>query len=165
MEYIIRKMTKEDILQVQIVAKTSWNHTYKNIIPIEVQENFLRSAYGDEMMRQRLEHSIMYVAEVDGEIVGFANYSHVQEGGKVELYAIYLYPDYQGKGIGTSLLKTGMNNLENVKEIYINVEKNNKIGKTFYTSKGFEVVSEFDDELDGHILKTIRMVLKVQAQL
>ncbi|MCJ8007825.1 GNAT family N-acetyltransferase [Lederbergia wuyishanensis] len=161
MEHIIRKMKKEDIQQVQQVAKTSWNHTYENIIPMEVQESFLRSAYSDEMMQSRLEHSYMNVALVNGNIVGFANYSPVQEGGKVELYAIYLYPEYQGKGIGTSLLIEGIKSLENVKEIYINVEKNNNIGKTFYISKGFEKVSEYDDELDGHTLRTIRMVLKV----
>ncbi|MBS4218801.1 GNAT family N-acetyltransferase [Bacillus sp. FJAT-49711] len=161
MDHIIRKMKMEDIQQVQSIAKTSWNHTYKNIIPMEVQENFLTSAYSDEMMKQRMERSIMYIAEVDGEIVGFANYSPMQEDGKVELYAIYLYPEYQGKGIGTSLLKAGINNLENVREIYINVEKNNNIGKTFYKAKGFEVVSHFDDVLDGHIVETIRMVLKI----
>ncbi|MBW8348494.1 GNAT family N-acetyltransferase [Bacillus sp. IITD106] len=162
MDYIIRKMTEEDIKEVQKVARTSWNHTYKDIIPMEVQEKFLRSAYSDEMMLRRLKHTFMYVAEVDGKIVGFANFSPVKEGGKVDLYAIYLYPEYQGKGIGTSLLTEGMNNLENTKEIYINVEKDNHIGKTFYKSKGFEVVSEIDEDFDGYILKTIRMVLKVK---
>jgi len=162
MDYIIRKMTEEDIKEVQKVARTSWNHTYKDIIPMEVQEKFLRSAYSDEMMLSRLKHTFMYVAEVDGKIVGFANFSPVDDAGIAELFAIYLYPEYQGKGIGTSLLKEGINNLENLKEIHMNVEKDNHIGKTFYNSKGFEVVSQIDEDFDGYILKTIRMVLKVK---
>lgn len=75
--------------------------------------------------------------------------------------SIYLYPEYQGKGIGSALLQQGIKNLDGVKEIYINVEKDNQIGKTFYEAKGFEIVKEFDDEFDGHILKTVRMALKI----
>ena len=101
------------------------------------------------------------MAEIAGKIVGFANFSPVKEDGKAELGAIYLYPEQQGKGIGSALLQKGIDVLEGIKEIYINVERENKIGKTFYEAKGFEVVKEFDDEFDGHILKTVRMVLKV----
>ena len=161
MNITIRKMQKEDTKQVQNIAKTTWNATYEGIIPIEIQNNFLKSAYNDEMMKQRLERSFLYVAEVEGKVVGFANYSPVRDGGKVELAAIYLYPEFQGKGIGTALLKQAIKELEGTKEIYINVEKDNKIGMSFYVAKGFEIVKEFDDEFDGHILKTVRMVMKI----
>jgi ribosomal protein S18 acetylase RimI-like enzyme len=161
MELIIRKMQKEDIPQVQQVAKTSWNSTYEGIIPLEIQESFLKAAYNDDMMQRRLERSFIFVSEVNGKVVGFANFSPVKEDGMTELLAIYLFPEYQGKGIGTALLKEGIKNLEGVKEVFVNVEKDNQIGTNFYKAKGFEVVSEFDDDFDGHILKTVRMVLKV----
>ncbi|WP_177201479.1 GNAT family N-acetyltransferase [Bacillus sp. OV322] len=161
MEYIIREMQMEDISQVQHVAKTSWNSTYQGIIPLEIQESFLKTAYNDEMMQKRLEHSLFWVAEVNGEIVGFANFSAIKEEGKTELAAIYLNPEYQGKGIGTALLNEGIKQLDGVKEIYIDVEKDNNIGTRFYKAKGFKIVSEFDDDFDGHILKTVRMVFNV----
>ncbi|WP_207308554.1 GNAT family N-acetyltransferase [Bacillus timonensis] len=161
MNFSIRKMHHEDTKQVQDVAKTTWHATYEGIIPLEVQNNFLKSAYNDERMKQRIERSFLFVAEVDGSVVGFANFSPVREDGKVELGSIYLYPEYQGKGIGSALLQQGIKDLDGVKEIYINVEKDNKIGKTFYEAKGFEMVKEFDDEFDGHILKTVRMALKI----
>lgn len=161
MDITIRKMQYEDTKQVQNIAKITWNATYEGIIPLEVQNNFLKSAYNDERMKQRLERSILYVAEVDDKVVGFANYSPVRDNGNVELAAIYLYPEYQGKGIGTALLQKAINELEGTKEIYINVEKDNKIGMTFYEAKGFEIVNEFDDEFDGHIFRTVRMVKKI----
>ncbi|OIK11712.1 GNAT family N-acetyltransferase [Bacillus sp. MUM 13] len=154
-------MQTEDISQVQHVAKTSWNSTYRGIIPLEIQESFLKTAYNDKMMQKRLEHSFFWVAEVNGEIVGYANFSAIKEEGKTELAAIYLNPEYQGKGIGTALLNEGIKQLDGVKEIYIDVEKDNNIGTRFYKAKGFKIVSEFDDDFDGHILKTVRMVLKV----
>jgi ribosomal protein S18 acetylase RimI-like enzyme len=161
MNIAIRKMDYKDTKQVQNIAKTTWNATYEGIIPLEVQNNFLKSAYNDEMMKQRLERSFLYVAEVEDKVVGFANYSPVKDGGKVELAAIYLYPEFQGKGIGSALLQHAIKELEGIKEIYINVEKDNKIGMTFYEAKGFEIVKEFDDEFDGHILNTVQMVMKV----
>lgn len=158
--FFIRKMQIEDIAKVQNVAVKSWNTTYAGIIPAETQKNFLNVAYSDEMMERRLNNSLLLVAEVSRKIVGFANYSPVNGNGKAELGAIYIYPEYQGKGIGTALLREGIERLNGVKEIYINVEQKNKLGKTFYEAKGFTVVDNFDNDFDGHILKTVRMVLK-----
>ncbi len=161
MNITIRKMHYEDTKQVQSIAKKTWNATYEGIIPLEVQNNFLKSNYSDESMKQRIERSIVYVAEVKGKVVGFANYSTVRDGGKVELAAIYLYPEFQGKGIGTALIQQAVKELKGIKEICINVEKDNKIGMNFYEAKGFEIVKESDIEFDGHILKQVRMVKKV----
>ena len=161
MGYLIRKMRKENTVNVQDVAKKSWNATYEGIIPSAIQENFLKSAYSDKMMEKRLNGSLFLVAETENNIVGFANYSPINNKGEAELGAIYIYPEYQGKGLGSLLLQEGIRNLEGVKGIFINVEKENKIGKTFYEAKGFNVVEEFDDDFDGHILKTVRMVLEV----
>ncbi|MGG0655786.1 N-acetyltransferase family protein [Rummeliibacillus pycnus] len=161
MKFTTRKMRVEDIPQVQDVAKVSWHSTYDGIIPRKVQDNFLNTAYSDDNLKKRVERTILFVAEFHDKIVGFANYSPIKEDGIVELGAIYLYPEYQGNGIGTALLQKGIEYFNNVKEIYINVENDNVIGKNFYHAKGFKVVSEFDDEFDGHILKTVRMVLKV----
>ena len=161
MNTTIRKMHYEDSKQVQIITKTSWHATYEGIIPLEIQNNFLKLNYSDESMKRRIEHSIVYVAEVEGEIVGFANYSKVRDGGKVELAAIYLHPEFQGRGIGTALIQQAVKELDGIKEIYINVEKGNKIGMNFYEAKGFEVVKESEEEFNGHILKQVRMVKKV----
>ena len=161
MNCTIRRMLIEDTKQVQDVAKKSWNATYEGIIPNSIQENFLKGAYNDEMMQKRLSHSLLLVAEAEDKIAGFANFSPVNEQGQAELSAIYLYPEYQGYGIGSALLDKGITMLENLKEVHLDVEKDNTIGTNFYKAKGFKIVDEYDDNFDGHILKTVRMVLKI----
>ncbi|MBS4210212.1 GNAT family N-acetyltransferase [Bacillus sp. FJAT-50079] len=161
MSFTIRGMREKDIQQVQQIAKTSWNYTYEGIIPPKIQENFLTSAYSETMMQKRLKNTFIWVSEIDGKIVGFANFSPVKENDEAELAAIYLHPDYLGKGIGTALLNEGIQTLKGAKAIFINVEKDNIIGTTFYKAKGFKVVSEFEDDFGGHILKTVRMVLHI----
>ena len=161
MDYTIRRMLIEDAKEVQDVAKKSWNATYEDIIPNNIQENFLKGAYNDEMMEWRLSNSLMLVAEADNMIAGFANFSSVNEKGQAELSAVYLLPEYQGEGIGSALLNAGMEKLENVREIHLDVEKDNTIGTAFYKAKGFKTVDEYDDNFDGHMLKTVRMALIV----
>ncbi|WP_102028993.1 GNAT family N-acetyltransferase [Salirhabdus sp. Marseille-P4669] len=161
MHIVIREAKANDIKQIQDIAKKSWHATYEGIIPNAVQERFLQSAYSDEMMKKRLLGSFLFVAEVEKKVVGFANFSPVKEIGEVELGAIYIYPEYQGMGIGSHLLHKGIHHIDGVQSIYINVEKDNTIGRTFYEAKGFQLVEEFDDDFDGHTLKTVRMVLQV----
>lgn len=161
MNPVVRKARLKEINQIQGIAKMSWNATYDGIIPRPVQDNFLKNAYSDDMIKRRIDNFLFLVGEVDNQIIGFANFSPVNETGEAELGAIYLMPDAQGNGIGTALLKEGIAQLSGVKKIFINVEKQNEVGKRFYEAKGFQVFSEFDDNFDGHILRTIRMVLKV----
>lgn len=161
MSYSIRRANLEDMKQIQQVARISWHDTYEGIIPVLIQDQFLNTAYSDEMMKRRIEHSLLLVTEMERKIVGFANFSPIKENGEAELGAIYLLPNAQGAGIGTALLHEGIQKLSGVKKIFINVEKDNHVGKRFYEAKGFEVVSEFDDDFDGHKLKTIRMALRV----
>lgn len=162
MGFIIRKAIEQDIQQIQQVAKTSWNDTYENIIPMEIQENFLQSAYSDDMMVRRLETSLLLVAEQDNKVIGFANFSPVKDK-QSELAAIYLYPSYKAKGIGTALLQKGICHLENVNMISVHVEKDNEVGMNFYKAKGFKKSSEFEEMLFGYTLKTIKMILNLYS--
>ncbi|CDQ40849.1 MULTISPECIES: GNAT family N-acetyltransferase [Virgibacillus] len=160
MEYNIRPMAEKDITQVQRVAETSWHTTYKGLIPQAVQDHFLTEAYSAKMLQRRMKFSYILVVEVDNQVIGFVNYSPVTEG-KVELGAIYLLPDYQGKGIGTALLARGIEMFPEAKVIYINVERDNEIAKPFYYAKGFKEVEVFNEDFDGHQLQTIRMALNL----
>jgi len=161
MAFIIRKMKKEDTKQVQDVAKKCWKSTYNQIIPRNIQESFLKAAYSDEMVERRRQESFIFVAEMENDVVGFANFTPVNDEGQSKLGAIYIHPNSQNKGIGTALLQKGIEQLVGVREIYIDVEKDNNIGKTFYNTKGFKTIKEYNDNFEGHILKTVQMCLTV----
>ena len=156
----VRKMTLEDISQVQQVSKISWHHTYEGIIPRTIQDDFLAMAYGDKNMLRRVEHSHAFVFLDNGKIVGFANFSKVKANGVSELAAIYLLPEAQGKGFGTKLLEQGLA-LPNVQAIELSVEKDNASGMNFYIAKGFEQIDAYKEDFAGHELDTIRMRLEI----
>ena len=157
---MIRKMTVEDIPQVQLVARESWYDTYEGIIPRYIQDDFLAEAYSDENMVLRVERSHAFVALIEDKIVGFANFSYVKDNGTCELAAIYLLPEAQGKGLGTKLLEQGLA-LPNIKAIELNVKKDNTSGMNFYLAKGFKQIDAFKEDYEGNELETVRMRLEV----
>jgi len=141
MTYVIREMKQEDIHAVQSVAKIAWHDTYEGIIPREIQDSFLDEAYSDEKMKYRLEN--------------------VRLQNEAELGAIYLLPDQQGKGIGSALLQKGLTILKGIRKLYIHVEAANEKGKRFYEAKGFAQLEEFEEDFEGHMMQTVRMVLYI----
>ncbi|WP_245622801.1 GNAT family N-acetyltransferase [Lysinibacillus contaminans] len=160
MTLIIRHMTQDDIPFVQEISRTSWHATYEGIIPRPIQDKFLQTAYSRNRLMHRFQDSPFFVAEHNGTLVGFANFSNVKDE-LAELFAIYLIPKIQGQGIGTALLQHGMQALQGAKSLTVCVEKDNITGVHFYNAKGFQISDEFDDQFDGHILKTVRMVLEL----
>lgn len=161
MTYTIRYMNEDDIAAVQKVATICWHDTYEEILPKEVREAFLEQLYSHDMMKRRLERSHLFIAEVDGEAAGFANFSPVKYGNEAELGAIYILPQYQGIGIGTALLQKGIEHLEQVKKLYVCVEVENEKGKAFYRAKGFSALEKFEEDFEGYTLETMRMVLHI----
>ncbi|TFB22906.1 GNAT family N-acetyltransferase [Filobacillus milosensis] len=155
----IRKAIQNDIPYIQKVAKETWHNTYDGLIPREIQDEFISRAYSDETMKAKVEHSILFVAELKGEIVGYSNF--FTDGERADLGAIYILPHAQGKGVGTMLLDAGIKELKQFDRIFVEVEKGNTVGEQFYEAKGFELIEEYDEDFFGYMLKTKRMALNI----
>lgn len=155
---MIRAITLKDIATVQQIAKISWNDTYKNIIPNDIQHLFLEKAYSNTMLAKRIEKTIFLVAEYEGQVVGFANFTYVDEDGDSELTAIYLLPEFQQKGYGKKLLHAGLNKMPTGHQLFVYVESKNAVARNFYERFGFEYMEEFDEYFEGHPLSTAKYV-------
>lgn len=160
---MIRAGTIEDIKAVQEIAHISWNDTYEGIIPSPVQKSFLDKSYSTPMMEMRLKRTIVLMAIHEGEPVGFANFTKVDEDGDAELIAIYLKPDHQGIGYGKKLLHSGLSYLLDGNQLFVYVECENKKGRSFYEANGFEFVEEFAELFEGHPLQTAKYVYNLKA--
>ena len=96
-------------------------------------------------------HDICFVAQLDDRIVGavwvrdMKDYGHIEDG--VPSFAISLYPEYRGQGIGTSLMKRMLCELKErgYRKTSLAVQKENYAVK-MYKAVGFEIISENDEE-------------------
>lgn len=94
---------------------------------------------------------ICFLAEVDGKVAGavwvrvMEDYGHLEEG--VPSFAISLYKEYQGQGIGTELMKRMLQELSQrgYEKASLAVQKANYAVR-MYQNVGFEIVGENEEE-------------------
>ena len=97
------------------------------------------------------EHDISLVADVNGKIVGAVwvrimnDYGHIDD--KTPSFAISVYKEYRGKGIGTALMKEMLTILKRrgYEQASLSVQKANFAAK-MYRKLGFQVVDENEEE-------------------
>ncbi|MCE7556424.1 N-acetyltransferase [Aliivibrio fischeri] len=100
----------------------------------------------DNMRDIYIPASKTYVAEIDSKVVGF--YSLYEN----MLAAIFVSPEYQGKGIGKQLISHAK---EQCPMLTLNVYSENVASYQFYLSQGFTVISEQVCEHTGHMEYTM----------
>ena len=97
------------------------------------------------------EHDRCLFAESDGKIIGAVwvrimnDYGHVDDN--TPSFAISLYKEYRGHGIGTALMKAMLDILrkDGYKQASLAVQKKNYAVK-MYKSVGFETIGENEEE-------------------
>ncbi|MGI8772220.1 MAG: GNAT family N-acetyltransferase [Acidobacteriaceae bacterium] len=101
----------------------------------------------------------MYVADVDGEIVGFVSGGGIREPLQdydAELFAIYLLQEAQGRGLGTALLKKLAHSLgvQGFKSMAVWVLESN-LSNYFYQKSGALPVLSKEREIGGAMLSVL----------
>lgn len=96
-----------------------------------------------EVWHKRLQAKLPYIADNNGEIVGFAE---LEPDGHIDCF--YCHSKYQRKGIGSKLLIhiEDTAKLEGIKRLYTEASIT---AKPFFENKGFSVVREQQVELRG----------------
>ncbi|SES97849.1 L-amino acid N-acyltransferase YncA [Salinibacillus kushneri] len=114
--FSVRKAVLSDASFIAKVHVDSWRSTYRNLVREEdlAQEASYehRKVFWETILKKHFHNQILYVAENDdNQVVGFV--SGGEERSKKfdydgEIYAIYLLEEYQGLGIGKTLLNAFM---------------------------------------------------------
>ena len=121
---IFRQAQIEDIKQIQIVRNSVKENTLSN--PLLVTEKDYQ-----EFLTERGKG---WVCEIENQIIGFA----IVDLRDNNIWALFLKPDYEGKGIGTKLQNLMLNwYFENGKEnVWLGTSPNTRAEK-FYTESGW----------------------------
>ena len=97
------------------------------------------------------KHDISLVADINGEVVGAVwvrimnDYGHIDD--KTPSFAISVYKEYRGKGIGTALMKEMLTILKRrgYEQASLSVQKAN-FAAEMYRKLGFQVIGENEEE-------------------
>lgn len=165
--------TLEDARGTIEVQYKAWLSTYPNEklgITVDDIEYRYKDAFSSERLKKREkiitdpEQNEKYIVAKDGDKVVGMCYAVIHED-KNQLQAIYLLPEYQGKGIGTMLWNAILPFFDKAKDIYVEVADYNEKAINFYKKLGFvDTGKRFSDERfrmkSGAILPEMEMRLK-----
>ena len=149
----IRAAAFEDAGAIAHVHVESWRTTYAGIVP----DAYLAGL--DETLRAQLwrewlsGETLVFVAEWDGSVVGFAHGGKNREPVEAcdaELYALYLLKDAQKRGIGTALLRAIAASLveRNFKSMSVWVLEQNR-SRSFYEKTGARLATSSVIDVGG----------------
>ncbi|RMH05804.1 MAG: GNAT family N-acetyltransferase [Nitrospirae bacterium] len=103
----------------------------------------------EELLRSRI-----FVAEEDGEVIGFAAVDDSY------LSFLYVHPVHYRKGVGRALLQKSIEAATDNAELWTIVLSENVAAIALYRSEGFEEVARFDSKNEGYPVTCIRMARK-----
>lgn len=150
MEYLIRPIRKdeysllEDFIYEAIFIPEGVEPPPRPIIENDDIQVYIKD-FGSS------KHDRCFVAEVSGKVVGAVwvrimdDYGHVDD--ETPSFAISLYKEYRGHGIGTEMMKRILSELKEngYRQASLAVQKANYAVR-MYLAVGFEIVEENDEE-------------------
>lgn len=143
---VIRPVKPEDAEQYIKLTNFVWRDAYKHIFPEEVFAT--KESRAQDMIKTFADvvyhgkDKLCYVAEVESKIIGFVfarlgtNYEHFVNIIDAELMAMYILPEYQGKGLGTKFKNLFIDWAKDkgVKNFVLGVLKDNHKARKVYES-------------------------------
>lgn len=176
-EIKILPATPEDARGVAELFYKTWLATYPNEkagITVDDVEDRFKNAFTEESLAKRAErmsqlkeNETFFLAKEGDKVVGACNV--VRHPDKNQLQAIYVIPEYQGKGVGKLLWEQAQKYFEADKDTIVQVATYNTNAIEFYKKLGFEETGkEFSDEKfrmkSGAIIPETEMVIKAKTE-
>ena len=153
---LIRPATAADADSIGRVQVETWRTAYRGLLPDEVVDAFDVEArqrmWQEGLSRPLRPESAVVVAEVDGEVVGFASTGTCRdEDGPGELFAIYLDPRCWSTGVGRLLLRAAEEAMRTAgfSEGRLWVIEGNERAERFYRAGGWVEDGRKVDEFQG----------------
>jgi GNAT superfamily N-acetyltransferase len=123
-----------------------------------VGKEYVSQAYSADSLRHRMEANVFLVSATGEEILGFADFHRLSETA-VELAAIYVLPEMQGRGDRGSPPQRRNRQLPTPYGLMLRVEQDNTRARCFYEAHGFRHTGEYAEEFYGHIIHKLEMIL------
>ncbi len=176
-EIVITPASPDDVLGMQDVFHKAWRATYPNVeygITVEDIDERYKNRFDEERLAKRREQMInpptgeqTFVARDGNLVVGVCRV--INQPDKNQLQALYILPEYQGKGIGTALWEEGLKFLDPNRDIEVWVAVYNHRAIAFYHNLGFKETGEKDlDEdlkmpISGNVIPEIHLIRKTES--
>ena len=147
----IRKARLEDAKDIKSAHYHAYQVNYRGYAPDDYLDSLVFDEVAIQRMADHMKENEYYVAEKEGHVIGFANLRYPEEN-VVEIGGLYVHPDFQKLGAGSSLIKKvcQMKKAKGYKKLILWTIKNGpSIG--FYMKQGLRP-SNVPEKKEGHFI-------------
>ena len=169
----VRKALVSDAEVYGRVVVTAWRAAYKGIVPDEYLAAMDPANRAKRLVQTLNETEVLpespsYVAEINGEIIGilhFDKYSEDTSGDTGEVGAIYLLPEFWGKGYGRQMMDFAIEDFRRrgYKAAVVWVFEENAQARTFYEKAGFRLTGQTKIQNRSKDLVVVEMKLELEG--
>lgn len=168
LELVLRPAEERDVPAIQQIAREAWDETYGGSVGALERQEILGHLCSRRSLLEDIgrHNSFFFVAALEDGVVGFAEV--VAEGRSGEVARVAVLPDWQRRGVATSLLRRGLAALAaaGAREVTAAIEIQDVACRQLFERNGFEVieapVSELE-ELDDLELVQLRRAIEDAA--
>ena len=142
-------VTLSDITQLSVLARETYSETFSDMNSAETMATYLNEAFHTEQLNKEISNpdSLFLFLMVEGQIAGYLKLnenkaqSEFQEPDGLEIERIYLKKEFQGHGLGSTLLDKAIDIAitENKSYVWLGVWEHNDHAIAFYEHKGFKI--------------------------
>jgi ribosomal protein S18 acetylase RimI-like enzyme len=156
----IRKALKNDIKELAELASTTYVDAFGSSFRQEELQSRLEQTRSESYFAKVLKRDVILVAEKHTRFVGYVEFGKpdllvATEENDQEISRLYVRKEWQGKGIGKSLIDAALShkNMRNAPNIWLDVWEGNEGAIRLYKSYGFV---ETGTIIDGDIIMVKR---------
>ena len=155
---------QEHLQAIADLAGIIWRASYPEIISSEQIEYMLRTMYSlDRLSEEVLRLGIRYERLLNAdELIGFASFGPTEELHTFKLHKIYLHPQWQGRGLGSLLLKHCEQEIQILggSKLILAVNKRNSKAIKSYQRNGFAIAESVVVDIGGGFVMDDYVVAK-----
>lgn len=156
----IRRMAAaDDRMAISRVFEESWKYAYRGIVPQEYLDSLPEGRWADQM--DDPERNTLLCVE-GARIVGVVCFCRSRLEAFAdwgEISAIYLLPEYMGKGFGRAMMEAALAELRvmGYHRFFLWVFEENARSRRFYEKAGFSFAGEAEEkDISGKVLRLVR---------
>lgn len=153
----------EKIYQLEKLAKEIWNQHFVPIIGQKQVDYMLSKFQSFNSIKNQISEGMIYnILKFESDNIGYCGFK--MDNNKVFLSKLYIKQEFRGNKLSEVLLEKVINfaNKNNIKYIYLTVNKNNLNTISIYEHLGFVIIDSVQTDIEnGFIMDDYIMELKL----
>lgn len=160
--------TEKQIIEIEEAANHVWHNYYRDIFsPQQIDYMLKKYQSKDALKRQMSDGYIYFMLISDGHFAGYMCYKLNSD--HIFISRLYIKAEYRRQGLAKKtinrledLFKTADPELENIKKLKLNVERNNHFAINVYEHLGFIRTKAVDNDIgNGFVCKEYVMERRI----